>query len=301
MLTYAIFPVVMIPFDQAHQEFIGYLKEKDRAQATIVAYGKDIEQVLEHAKGRGRKKIDEMIEEDLRDFLGKLEEENYTKKSISRKINSIKTFFRFAKSAEYVTADPSAPITHPKFETPPPRILEAKEYMALRDAAQGDIRTYAIIELLLQTGIRIGELSELTLKNLEINEKTKTGRLTVAESRATHGRTIPLNRRVSEALSAYLRERPGAKKDEPLFMTRTGNPLLVRNIRSSIDRYFKKAGVEKARVNDLRHTWIAYHIKSGASLLLISKLAGHKRLATTEKYLQYVEPLEEEKMELEEL
>lgn len=291
----------MIPFEQAHEEFVQYLKEKDRAQATIVAYGKDIEQVLDHAKGRGRKKIDEITEEDIRDFLAKLDTENYTKKSISRKINSIKTFFRYAKEKDYVTSDPAAAIRHPKFETPPPHILEAKEYMALRDAAQGDIRTYAIIELLLQTGVRIGELAELKIDNITIDEKTKMGKLNVSASRATNARTISLNRRVGEAMSAYLNERPNAKKNEPLFMTRTGNALLVRNIRSSIDRYFKKAGVEKAKVNDMRHTWIAYHIKAGAPLLLISKLAGHKRLATTEKYLQYVKPLEEEKMELEEL
>lgn len=291
----------MIPFEQAHEEFIQYLKEKDRAEATIVAYGKDIEQLLAYAKACGRNKVNEITEEDVRGFLSKLEHENYTKKSISRKINSIKTFFRYAKSNEYVILDPSAPIVHPKFETPPPRILEAKEYRALRDASQGDIRTYAVIELLLQTGIRIGELSNLKIKDVEINETTKTGRITIAESRATNARTIPLNSRIGKALLAYLDTRPNAKKDEPLFITRTGNALLVRNIRSSIDRYFKKGGVEKARVNDLRHTWIAHHIKAGSSLLLVSKLAGHKRLATTEKYLKHVQPLEEEHMALEEL
>ena len=64
---------------------------------------------------------------------------------------------------------------------------------------------------------------------------------------------------------------------------------MVRNIRSTIDRYFKIAGIENAKVNDLRHTFIAHHLTQGVSILRLSKISGHKRLSTTEKYLQYIE------------
>ncbi len=92
-----------------------------------------------------------------------------------------------------------------------------------------------------------------------------------------------------------------ATEDDHLVVTRTGKPLLVRNIRASIDRYYKKAGIENAKVNDLRHTWIAHHIKQGTSLVTISKMAGHKRLATTEKYLEHVEIDQNSGVNLEEL
>lgn len=292
----------MIQFDPAHKEFIDDLKVKDRSHSTILAYGKDIEQLLGFIKEHLNKtQVDQIEKVDIEGFLNKLEEGGYTKKSISRKINSTKTFFRFLKINEYVTDDPSALIAHPKFETPPPRILEETEYRALRDASRNDTRTYAIIQLLLQTGIRIGELAELKLSNLEIDPQEKTGVLHVPESRATLGRDIPLNEAVASALANYLKERPADLKSDHLFITRTGNPLLVRNIRAAIDRYSKKAGIKKAKVNDLRHTWIAHHIQHGASLLLISKMAGHKRLATTERYLKYVETSEGEKMDLKEL
>lgn len=300
MLEYAIFPNTML-LKQAHQEFVNYLKEKDRANATILAYGKDIEQLLDHVADLKRDRVDKIVKEDIDSFLNNLEKESYTKKSISRKINSIKTFFRFLKINNYVINDPAMLITHPKFETKPPRILDETEYRALRDAARSDTRTYAIIELLLQTGVRIGELAELTIHNVKIDEEKRRGELIISESRATRGRTIPLNKSVITALLVYMEERPKSSSDA-LFITRTSKPLLVRNIRSSIDRYFKKAGVEEAKVNDLRHTWIAHHIKRGVSLLLVSKLAGHKRLATTEKYLQHVETKEpKERTELTEL
>lgn len=292
----------MLTIEKAHQEFITHLKSKDRAQATILAYGKDIQQLLTHIKNLGHNKIQTVQKENLEDFLKKLEKEGYTKKSISRKINSMKTFFRFLKISEYITDDPASLITHPKFETPAPRILSPMEYRALRDAAKEDIRTLSIIEVLLQTGVRIGELAEIRMQNVKLDEKTEKGILTVPESRATLGRDLPLNSAAVQALRVYLKTRPKAKSnDEYFFITRTGKPLLIRNIRASIDRYFKKSDIQNASVHSLRHTWIAHHIKKGASLLLVSKLAGHKRLSTTEKYLKYVEPATKEKLALEEL
>jgi len=292
----------MLVLDKVHQQFIDHLKTKDRAPATIMAYGKDIEQLLTHIKSLGNSKIEKVEKSHLEDFLKKLETEGYTKKSISRKINSMKTFFRFLKVNEFITDDPATLIVHPKFETPTPRILTPTEYRALRDSAREDIRTLAIIEVLLQTGVRIGELAELRVKNIKLNEKESKGNLSVPESRATLGRELPLNNAAFSALKSYLLDRPKSQNpDEFFFITRNNKPLLVRNIRASIDRYFKKAAIINASVHALRHTWIAHHIKKGASLVLVSKMAGHRRLSTTEKYLKYVEAPSKEKMKLEEL
>lgn len=291
----------MIIFDEAHSNFVSDLASKDRAESTILAYGKDIKQLLEHIHDAFDKThVHHIKTDDIKSFLSRLEEEKYTKKSISRKINSIKTFFRFLKESELVVEDPSAAISHPKFETPPPRILSKTEYRALRDAAREDKRTSAIIELLLQSGLRIGELAQLKLEDLELDEEQKTGFVTIPESRTTLGRMIPLNNAVASALLEYLKERPKAE-DSHIFVTRTGKPLLVRNIRASIDRYYNKAGIKKAKVNDLRHTWIAHHIMLGTSLITVSKMAGHKRLATTERYLNYVQVETEKGTDLAEL
>ena len=89
-------------------------------------------------------------------------------------------------------------------------------------------------------------------------------------------------------------EKERSNKDNAVhvFTTKTGNALLIRNIRATIDRYFKNAGVEKAKVNDLRHTFVAHHLSQGVNILKLSKIAGHKRISTTERYLAYIEKVE---------
>lgn len=289
----------MIPIHEAHGKFIDHLKGQGRSSATVLAYGKDIEQLKNFLSDLEKKQVQEVSTKDLQAFMAKLSKEGYTPKSISRKTNSTKTFFRFLKINDYVTDDPASLLEHPKFEMKAPRILSKTEYRALRDAARTDIRMSAIIELLLQTGIRIGELARLQVADVKFGN-AKAGELHVPAGESYPERTVPLNKAAEESLKRYMDIRPKSK-DETLFVTKTGRPLLVRNIRTAIDRYFKLAGIKDAKVNDLRHTFVAHHLMSGTSLVLVSKLAGHKRLATTEKYLNLIQGRLEEPIKLEEL
>lgn len=265
----------------AHEEFKNYLKGNQKSNSTVVAYGKDIDQLISFLEELKRAQIHEVSKEDLESFLAKLASEGYTPKSVSRKINSTRTFYRFLKVSEYITDDPSLLVSHPKYQLAPPRILTPTEYRALRDAARNDPRMFAVIELLLQTGIRIGELANLKLS--DVGKDT----LHIAPFEKHEERTIPLNKRAAEALEKYMEVRPKVT-DEHLFVTKSGKPFLIRNIRTAVERYFRLAEIKNAKVNDLRHTFVAHHLKHGVSLLVLSKALGHKRLSTTERYLQYV-------------
>jgi len=295
----------MIKLDKAHKEFIEHLKGKKRSSATILAYGKDIEQLIGFLVELKKAHVHEVTAEDIQAFLSKLAKNGYTPKSVSRKLNSTKTFFRFLKVQEYITDDPALLVSHPKYETKPPRILTPIEYRALRDACRDDSRISAIVEILLQTGIRISELANLRIGDVIFSQEGREGQIYIRPQEGRKERNVPLNSPAEKALKRYLEERPQIgkqTKDQHLFITKTGKPLLVRNIRTAIDRFFKKAGIVGAKVNDLRHTWVAHHLASGASLILVSKLAGHKRLSTTERYLTFVTPAKkEEKVKLEEL
>jgi len=285
----------------SHKQFIHYLESRRRARATIIAYAKDIEQLLQFLKHTDKKDIALITRDELEAFLKKLSADNYTPKSISRKINSIKTFYRFLKSTGIISTDPASDIEHPKYEIKPPRILSKLEYRALRDACRGDVRTYAIVELFLQTGIRIGELANLHEKDVYDTD------LHIAAQEGRGERTIPLNRAAKEALGNWLTARKTLARSTArdthteLFITKTGRPLLIRNIRTAIDRYFKIAGIEDAKVNDLRHTFIAHHLMAGTPITTISKLVGHKRLSTTEKYLEFIKDKQIDTVKLEEL
>lgn len=286
---------MVLDLKNAHKQFVDYLTSRRRAHATIVAYSKDIEQLVSFLTNAGKKDVATVTREELEAFLKKLAADSYTPKSVSRKINSMKTFYRFLKSTGIVSVDPAGDIEHPKYEIKPPRILSKLEYRALRDACRGDSRTYAIVELFLQTGLRIGELANLTLTDVKDSE------LRIAAQEGHDERNVPLNRAAKEALDAYCKTRSADAKSKALFITKTGRALLIRNIRTAIDRYFKVAGIEDAKVNDLRHTFIAHHLMSGTALTTISKLVGHKRLSTTEKYLEFIQNKQTEHVKLEEL
>ncbi len=270
-----------IQLKDAHDQFKKFLKDKSHSNSTIVAYGKDIQQLIAFLEDLQKNQLHDVTKEDIEAFLAKMQKDGYTPKSISRKINSTRTFYRFLKVNEYITDDPSLLVAHPKYQLAPPRILTPTEYRALRDTARNDPRMFAIIELLLQTGIRIGELANLKMSDV------KKDALHVEPFEKHEEREVPLNKRAQEALERYMPTRPQTK-NQHLFVTKSGRPFLVRNIRTSMERYFRLAEVKGAKVNDLRHTFVAHHLKQGASLVLISKILGHKRLSTTERYLDFV-------------
>ncbi|MEN9407482.1 MAG: site-specific tyrosine recombinase XerC, integrase/recombinase XerC [Candidatus Parcubacteria bacterium] len=270
-----------ITIRDAHKSFTDFLKAKKHSNATILAYGKDIDQLASFLEELQKNNVHEVNQDDLQAFMGKMSKTGYTPKSISRKLNSTRTFYRFLKVNEYITDDPSLLVSHPRYELAPPRILKPTEYRALRDAARNDPRMFAIIELLLQTGIRIGELANLRMADLQGDA------LHISPFEKHEERVVPLNRPSKEALNRYLKVRPQVQNDH-IFITKSGKPFLVRNIRTAIERYFRLAEIENAKVNDLRHTFVAHHLKHGVSLVLLSKVLGHKRISTTERYLQYV-------------
>lgn len=271
----------LLKIKDAKDKFQDFLKTKNKASATILAYGKDIDQLIAFLDELKREHIQDITSEDIQGFLAHMGASGYTPKSVSRKLNSTRTFYRFLKINEYITDDPSLIVKHPKYELNPPRVLSALEYRALRDAASSDPRIYAIIEVLLQTGIRIGELANIRTEDVKDNV------LTVRPYEGHPAREVPLNKRAKEALKRYSEARPNAS-DNHLFITKTGRPFLIRNIRDAIERYFKKAGIENAKINDLRHTFVSHHLKNGISIVFLSKILGHKRLSSTERYLQYI-------------
>ncbi len=279
--------ITNIEYKQYHDIFIESLKEKGRSESTVIAYAKDLEQLLNYFSENAKEKISDTNIEDLDKYKVSLQDNGYTPKSVSRKINSTRTFYRFLLEKGLIKENPAERLAHPKFETKPPRVLTELEYRALRDVSRVDVRLYSIVELLLQTGIRIGELAALTIDDIR---KTPKGLhyLFIKEYGSHPSRKVPLNTLAKKAIDDYISIRPETE-DESLFVTKNGKSLLVRNIRTTIDKAFEKAGIKNAKVNDLRNTFIAHHLANGVSLVTVSKLVGHKRLSTTEKYLGLID------------
>ncbi len=283
-------------YGELHDQFTNHLKDEGKAKSTVIAYTKDIEQVLNFLSQKGETDIEEITLENLKDFKHSLEKQDYTAKSVSRKINSIRTFFKFLDQEGLINENPAERLSHPKIKIKPPRVLSEREYRSLRDVCRADPRLYSIVEILLQTGIRISELAGLYLEDIKKSQNGKYRYLYIRPHGSHPARKVPLNQSAYKAIQEYLEERTETE-DDHLFVTKTGRPLLVRNIRTAIDRAFEKAKIPNAKVNDLRNTFIAHHLANGVSLVTVSKIVGHKRLSTTEKYLGLVDKENEENEE----
>ncbi|MFA6250743.1 MAG: tyrosine-type recombinase/integrase [Candidatus Shapirobacteria bacterium] len=270
--------------------FTNALAKKGKSTNTIVAYKGDINQLIIHLKKTANiSTLDQIQFNLLDDFKKNLIKNDYTAKSVSRKLNSIKNFFSFLKNEGVIDNDPSADIKHPKYQNDLPKILKPIEYRSLRDACRNDIRATAIVELMLQAGLRIKEIENLKLENVRSSE-------VVIESYESHPeRVVPLNNSARGALSRYIEESRYPTKSKNVFVTKTGRHLLARNIRSLLNRYFEKADIKDVKVNDLRNTFIVFQLKAGVPIDVVSQVVGHKRISTTEKYLELIDSKEESK------
>ncbi len=259
-------------------KFISDLGNKGRSPATMLAYRSDLEQLLEYLTKNSIATPNQIKSSDLDSFRDALLSQKFTPKSVSRKLNAVKTFFRWMVENNYVTTDLSKSVSHPKVDSSMPKFLTPIEYRALRDVVKSDSRISAMIELILQSGLRISEVANVKMANLTDSQIKIEGYATQPE------RITPLNKPAKDALDKYLIDRPKIES-EYIFISKTGKPIAVRNIRASVDRFIQKAELPKYSVNDLRTTFIIENIKNGVDLILISQVTGHKRLSTTERYL----------------
>ena len=260
-------------------KFIKSLEEKKRSPSTILAYRADLEQLIDYLVGKSKATPDQVNQSDIESFRDTLLTQKYTPKSVSRKLNAVKTFYRWLITEKTISSSPAENVAHPKIESNMPKFLSPLEYRALRDVVRDDPRIAAIVELILQTGIRISEVASLKMSNL------KNGDISIEPYATQPEREVPLNKPAKDALDDYLKTRPQTESDF-VFVSKNGKPLAVRNIRAAIDRYMQKAEMPQYSVNDLRTTFIIENLKSKVDLVSLSKIVGHKRLSTTERYLE---------------
>jgi len=271
---------------KAQKEFVQDLYDRKKSSLTASAYTKDLDQLIKYLFERGITAVEEVLPQHLEDFLQNLyDSKKLSPKSVSRKINSIKSFSNFLLTKNYLNKNPAKDIKHPQLETKTPKIFSKTECLALRECARKDPKTHAMVELMLQTGIRISELAGMEVVHLDLGEPAT---VFIPKRESQKERVIPLNNKAKETLKEFLEI--GRQVESPfLFTTKSGKAILIRNIRSSMERLFKRAGLKGAKVNDFRHTFTGRQLAMGVSLQTVCRVAGHKTLTTTEKYLKYMD------------
>jgi site-specific recombinase XerD len=251
-----------------------FMPSRNWAAKTRINYRNDITDLIRFLEGRGKTDPNRVDLQDLEAYMAELDRRGYTGTTRRRKISSIKSFFGFLKWYGYITNNVAEGLIPPAREYKEPRVLTTKEYQALLRACSHDIRDAAIIELLLQTGIRLSELARLTLDDIDLPKRvsrdpTNTGTLFVY-GKGRKERTITLNYKACRALKAWLKIRPDVDSNS-LFVSKFLEPMSPRAYEYIVKKYLEEAGIKGASVHTLRHTFATHHVAKGTSLRTVQE------------------------------
>lgn len=265
-------------------KFINYLKiEKNAAGHTITNYGKDLEAF---AAFTGEKEPEEIDHLALRRFLAQMRSSNFSKRTIARKLSSLRTFFKFLYREGLIKTNPVSAVSTPKLDRSLPVFLDTEKAVRLvqapKDSTLSGLRDRAILETLYSTGIRVSELVGLDMPDIDFI----SGVIKVM-GKGSRQRIVPIGEPALKAIRRYADGKPGEKvrDKEAVFLNKSGRRLTDRSVRRVVDRHIKELSVaEKISPHSLRHSFATHLLDRGADLRSVQELLGHRNLSTTQIY-----------------
>jgi len=273
------------------EQFLTYLKvERDYSRNTIDSYRADLADFGNYLRGANGSlpsigEIDYLM---IRNYLANLQERQLARSTVLRRLSSLRSFFKYLCRRGYLDSDPTAALASPKAQRKLPDFLEISEMESLLSAP--DVKTIvglrdrAILELLYSTGMRVGELLDLNLSDLDrINAIVKV------RGKGNKERIIPVGKAAMLALNDYLARRHELmcrRLTQAIFLSERGNPMTdAKSIRRRIEKYANAAGIrKKITPHTLRHTFATHMLNAGADLRSVQELLGHASLSTTQIY-----------------
>ena len=267
--------------DKLINDYERYLTlERNYSTNTVNAYVNDVS----HFNLFIKKDLLKVNPDDIRKYLKYIS--NLTSRTISHNISSLKSFYNYLQIIELLTSNPIDSIERPKIEQKMPTYLSLEEVSSLLDIKienEYQSRDKAILELLYSSGIRISELTNMELANIDIDEC-----IIRIMGKGSKERIIPLGDYAINALKDYLdnyRYKLNKNNSTYVFLNNRGGQLSRQFIFKTIKNYALKKGIKKnISPHTLRHTFATHLLKNGADLRIIQELLGHENLATTQIY-----------------
>jgi integrase/recombinase XerC len=271
-----------ITLEKGLATFLNALSGKNRSAATIRAYQTDIAQFISflHANNVSIQTPAEVEKIDVMEYLSSLAKRELTGIARARKMSAIREYFRFLEGVGLITKSPTTGIETPKREKNSRQVLRADEYTKMLSLAGANPRDYAIIQVFLQTGIRVSELANLTEEDIDLIKPAITVR-----GKGSVEREIALEKKGIHALKSYKAVRPESFSKR-FFLNYKGDPISERGIRKLVVKYRKEAGItKKASCHTLRHTFATCKAEKGVPAYQLQQWLGHANLNTTQIYI----------------
>ncbi len=304
------------------QEFLSYLEfEKRFSEHTAKCYGADLTQFGEFLIGRSedgsptaevvssahpeagpvtavvtqpKTGLDQLLlsveVNTVRAYLAFLNEKQYSKATIARKLATLRSFYKFLVKRERLSSNPVISIRTPKQEKKLPRFLEYEEVKRLLETPPMDTwlgaRDRAILETLYSTGIRVSELVALNMEDVDF-----LGEVVRIRGKGKKERISPIGSSALQVIQHYMEFRNKRAQSNTnfdskvLFVNKHGRRLSTRSVRRKMDKYLKMAGLDPAiSPHTLRHSFATHMLNNGADLRSVQELLGHQSLSTTQIY-----------------
>lgn len=274
----------------AIQNFISYLHNTKKTSGnTEVSYERDLKKMMQYFVGEQNiGEVSQITETSLNSYMLYLERNHFAASTVSRSVASMRAFFQYLYKEHLITADPAEHLKPPKVEKKMPEILSVEEVdLLLRQpsaATPKGIRDKAMLEMLYATGIRVSELINLKLSDVNLT----VGYITCRD--AEKERIIPFGNAAKKALQAYLNGvRDSFIHDDSckeLFTNCSGKLMSRQGFWKVLKAYAKSAGIEKdITPHTLRHSFAAHLVQNGADLKSVQEMMGHSDISTTQMYL----------------
>ena len=277
--------------NKAYQEkFVEYLgKEKKMASNSLQAYGRDINEFMTFEADRGNADICSVTGTEIVAFLHKLKAEHKSASTINRKLASVRSFYNYLAKEGLIRENPTSGIKSPKVDTKKIEYLSVEQIEKLLgtpdDSFKGK-RDRAILELMYATGMRVSEVIDLDVVDLNL----RMGFVTYDGSLAK-ARIVPLGRPARNALQEYLENgRPALVRErtevEALFVNVNGSRITRQGIWKILKEYGEKAELEvRLTPNIIRNSFAVHMLQNGADLKSLQELMGHEDITATQVYL----------------
>ncbi len=267
------------------EEYLDNIKNIKRySDNTVKAYSEDINTFLHYCEKYDKLELNNISEKFIKSFLMTLSDSNLEKKSISRKLSTLRGIFKYAFNQNYIDINPSSLIKNPKTKRKLPEVASTETILKVYEQADkledGSQLIKVIFEILYGCALRVSELCDLKIVDLDINQKT-------IKVRGKGGKTriVPVGNESLKIINEYFLTRKPSLPGDPLLVNKFGKPIYPRFVHRIVNKYLGQVtDIKKKSPHVLRHSAATHMLDNGADLRAVKEILGHENLSTTQIY-----------------
>ena len=272
--------------DSVHQ-FINVLRHERRlSDNTLNAYTRDLAQLTQYCNDQQIRSWDNVDVHDIRLFMTHRHCTGLGSRSLQRELSACRTFFDFLIKKHSLPYNPATTVRAPKAAKALPKVLDVDQINAMLDTPVTDdldIRDVAMWEVMYSSGLRVSEMTDLNLLDVDFSSRT----VQVMKGKGNKARLLPLGKKAVASIQRWLAVRSGLLKEGEfaLFVGNKGNRLTTRSVQLRLERWRKKLGIQsRITPHMLRHSFASHMLESSQDLRAVQELLGHSNISTTQVY-----------------